>query len=255
MKKITLLILIILSSFDIFKYLEATPTSLLWTNCITDVQETGTGHVDQDNYFTVFNRRGHGQAFKPDVGLLFGLFTWHDLSAEAGFDYLGGADDPLFFNGKVGMKENKLFNHSPSFSLGIFNAGTRTKTKFRTNQNVVDFILGKSFEKFLIDDIYMACYSGNRALGKVRQGFMIGATKSFCKDKDCEGKEFYRWELMGDWASGKNYIGGGSIAIAYYFTPDISLETGPVWFNTAKYDGKWKLSVQLDINFPLKKSS
>jgi hypothetical protein len=256
MKKLTSFILI----FAIFSYVknaDATPTSLFWTNCITDVLETGDGHIDVDDYFTVFNRRGHGQFFNPDVGFLVGLFTWHDLSMEAGFDYLGGADNPLFFNGKIGMKEDKLFKHAPSFSLGIFNWGTRTKTKKRTNQNVINFVLGKSFENFLIDNLYVAGYSGNKALGKVRQGFMVGATKSFCKDKYCDGKEYYRWELAGDWASGNNFIGGGGVALIYYFTPDISIETGPVWFNSEKYNGKWKWSTQIDITFPLcnKKSS
>lgn len=246
MKKIVLLFGLF---FSLFEYGEATPTSLFWTDCITDVLETGSGHIDVDNFFTVFNRRGHGQFFNPDVGFLVGLFTWQDLSIEAGIDYLGGADDPLFFNGKMGMKEDKLFKNAPSFSFGIFNLGTRTKTKFRTNQNVIDFILGKSFEHFLIDNLYIGGYSGSRALGKVRQGFMVGATKNFCKDKDCNKKEYYKWEIAGDWASGNNFLGGGGIAIIHYFTPEISIETGPVWFNTEQFNGKWKWSVQVDITF------
>lgn len=240
----------ILNFLILINFIEGTPSSLFWTNCITDVQETGTGHIDVDTYFTIFNRRKHGQFFNPDIGLLIGLFSVKDLSAEVGFDYFGGADDPLFFNGKIGMKEDKLFKQAPSFSIGIFDLGTRTKTEHRTNQNVFDIILGKSFKNFLIDDLYIGGYSGNKAIGKVRQGFMIGASKSFCKDKDCDGKEFYRWELCGDWASGKNFVGGGGIAMIHYFTPDIYLETGPVWFNTEKYNGKWKWSVQIDITFP-----
>lgn len=250
MKNFKPVLLLLLFLLRFVRVVEATPSSLFWTDCITDVLETGYGRIDVDNYFTVFNRRGHGQFFNPDVGLLVGLFTWHDLSVEAGFDYFGGADDPLFFNGKFGMKEDKLFKHSPSFSFGILNAGTRTRTKNRTNQNVLNLVLGKSFENFLIDNLYVAGYSGSHALGRVRQGFMVGATKSFCKDKDCNGKEFFRWEFAGDWASGNNFIGGGGAAIVYYFTPDISIETGPVWFNTEKYNGKWKWSVQIDINFP-----
>lgn len=249
MKKKYLLSLVFFQLF--FSYCESTPSSLFWTFCTTSVLETGKGHIDNDNYFTVFNRRGHGQFFNPDVGLLVGLFTIRDLSAEVGVDYLGGADDPLFFNGKIGMPEDKLFKHAPSFSFGIFDWGTRTKGKNPTNQNVLNLVLGKSFENFLIDELYVSGYSGSHALGRVRQGFMVGAIKNFCKAKDCEGSEFYRWKLAGDWASGNNFIGGGGVAMIYYFTPEIDIETGPVWFNTAKYNGTWKWSVQIDISFPL----
>ena len=36
----------------------------------------------------------------------------------------------------------------------------------------------------------------------------------------------------------------------YYFTKDIFLLTGPMWFNDAGYNGSWKWTVQLDINTP-----
>ena len=35
----------------------------------------------------------------------------------------------------------------------------------------------------------------------------------------------------------------------HYFTKDISLLTGPVWFNDHAINGQWKWTVQLDINF------
>lgn len=229
--------------------LEATPTSLFWTNCITDIEPKDTLHIDVDNYFTVFNRRGHGQSFAPDVGLLYGL-AWGDLKAEVGFDYLGGTDDPLFFNAKIGVDEGILFSKAPAFNVGIFDIGTRTHTHGRTNFNIVDFIFGKSLPDCIGGKLFVAAFSGSRAMGKNRQGFEIGYQRNFCKTKDCNDKEYYKWVLAIDYASGKNIIGGGGIGINYYFTPDIALLTGPVFFNDASLNGTWKWSVQLDIDIP-----
>jgi hypothetical protein len=49
-------------------------------------------------------------------------------------------------------------------------------------------------------------------------------------------------------ASGKNFIGGG-VGLYVYFTPDIDLLMGPVWFHDARLNGDMKWTVQLDINF------
>lgn len=226
----------------------ATPTSLFWTNCTTEVQATGVGHLGVDNYFTVFNRRGHSSYFNPDVGFTLGLFEWNDLKAEAGIDYLGGADDPLFFNTKIGIAEGKVCEHFPSFSVGIFDIGTRTKEN-RTNLNVVDVVFGKSLPECIGGTLYIGAYAANKAIGRVRQGFMIGYTRSFCPKKYCDDREYNKWVLNTDFASGKNAIGGGGIGIAHFFTPDISILTGPVWFTDADFNGQWKWSIQLDIDF------
>lgn len=231
--------------------LHATPSSVFWTVCTTDTYSTGTGHIDADNYFTIFNRRGHNSAFPPDIGFELGLLSWKSISFEAGVDYLGGTDNPLFFNIGAGIPEDKLFCHAPSIKLGFFNAGTRCHGQHRTNQNIVDFIIGKSLPNNIGGKLCVGAFSGNRAMGKNRQGFMISYQRSFCATKHCDKKEYFKWVLCADYASGKNTIGGGGLGIYYYFNPDISILTGPVWFNTAKYNGKWKWSVQLDFSFPV----
>lgn len=234
--------------------LEAQPTSVFWTNCTTDVTPTGTGVIEVYNYFTVFNRRGHGQSFRPDVGFLLGIFSWKDFSAEAGVDYFGGADDPLYFNTKIGIPEDKLFLKAPSLSVGVFNIGTRTHTSGRTNQNIVDLVIGKSLPKSIGGRFFLGGFTGSKAMGQNRGGFMVAYQRTFCHTKDCNGKEYDKWMLNADYASGENTIGGGSAAISYYFSPDIYLETGPVFFNTAKYNGTWKWSVQLYYYFPVFKT-
>lgn len=239
------LVLFITSSFT----LQATPSTVFWTVCTTDVYATGTGHIDDDNYFTVFNRRGHGSSFAPDVGLELGIFSWGDWSAEAGADYLGGTDDPLYFNAGIAIAEDKLFCHSPAVKLGFFNAGTRYHGHHRTNQNIVDLIIGKSLPEWIGGRLCLGGFSGNRSIGKNRQGFMVSYQRPFCPAKDCHEKDYFKWVLCADYASGKNTIGGGGVGIYYYFTPDISILTGPVWFNSRKINGDWKWSVQIDISF------
>lgn len=226
--------------------LEATPSTVFWTVCTTNVYAAGTGHIDADNYFTVFNQRGHGASLSPDIGFELGFLNWKDLSAEAGCDYSGGADDPLYFNIGAAIGEDKLFAQAPSFKVGFFNAGTRYRGHNRTAQNIVDIILGKSF---LGGQLCVGGFSGSRAIGKNRQGFMVSYVHKFCSETYCDGTNYFKWVLCADYASGKNIIGGGGIGIYYYFNPDISILSGPVWFNSEKYNGKWKWSIQIDISF------
>jgi hypothetical protein len=226
----------------------ATPSTTYWTVCTTAIQADEIWHIGVDNYFTLFNGKGHESSFPPDAGLTYGLFNWKDFAAEAGFDYLGGANHPLYFNAKIGMEEGKLFPHFPAWNIGIFDVGTYTRGRNRTNQNIVDVIIGKSLPKSIGGMLYIGAFSGSRAMGKNRQGWMIGFMRGFCKKKDCDGKEYDQWVFAADYASGRNTIGGGGAGLYYYFTPTISLLGGPVFFNDAKINGRWKWTIQLDID-------
>jgi hypothetical protein len=206
-----------------------------------------------DDYFTVFNSREHGQQLPTDVGLTYGFFNWRDFSGEVGVDYLGGTNDPFFFNAKVGIEEDKLFIHSPAINVGIFNVGTRWSGDQKTNQNIIDIILGKTLPESIGGKICIASFSGSRAMGKSRQGFMIAYQRGFQLVKYLDSRKYHKWVLAADYASGKNIIGGGGIGLYYFFTPDISLLTGPVFFNDAKLNGRWKWTIQLDVNIAIKK--
>jgi len=80
---------------------------------------------------------------------------------------------------------------------------------------------------------------------------MVAFDHGFLPVKDKEGNEFNRIVFAADYASGNNAIGGGGFGLYYYFTKDISLLTGPVWFNDQGINGKWKWTTQLDINVPV----
>ncbi len=231
------------------------PSSVFWTNCTTDVYPAGTCHFDEDNYMTLFNQRGHGSSLPPDTGLEWGAFQWGNLSAETGVDCMGGTDDPVYFNFGIAIGEGKLFANAPSFKIGIFNVGTRTSGSKRTNQNIVDFIIGKTLPDPIGGRLFIGGFAGSHAMGRNNLGYMIAYDRLFCPRTFCDGTNYHQWEFCMDYASGKNTIGGGGAAVGYYFTPNISLLTGPVWFNSKKFNGNWKWSVQIGINFPVRQSN
>jgi hypothetical protein len=241
----------------------AQPPGLVWTPCNTYVLDPGMGEIELYDFFSVFNSHCEGSSLPTDVGFSLGLFEFKDFKAQVGIDYIGGTGDPLFFNGKIGIEEKKLFPWSPSFSIGILGVGTRTNSHtadpldlddcdiFRTNWNIVNFVVGQSLPECIGGTLYFGAYSGSKAIGKVQQGGMVGYIRPFCKSKDCEGTEYDKWVLYADWASGKNLFGGGGVALEYYFNANIGLETGATWFNTEKYNGAWKWTVQCFWDFPV----
>ena len=74
---------------------------------------------------------------------------------------------------------------------------------------------------------------------KEEAGWMAGYDRYIIKDKVL---------FAADYASGDNAIGGGGAGIYYFFTKDVSLLVGPVWFNDTGVNGYTKWTVQLDIN-------
>lgn len=225
----------------------AQPTSLFWTNCITEITDTGIVNLDTYDYFTVFKGRGKGSSLSPDIGATFGVFSWHDLKSEAGIDYITGLDNNFFFNGKIGMDEGKLFKHAPSWSFGIFDVGTKSQTKY----NILDFVIGKSLPDIIGGQFFLGSYaSTTNVLGKNRGGVMAGAIRCFCHTKDKKGVEYDKWLIAADFASGKNVVGGGGVSLSHYFSPYFFIQTGPVWFNAPQIYGQWKWSLQINFGMP-----
>jgi hypothetical protein len=252
MKKTSLPILTLIGLLFLNGVAFGTPSTTYWTPATTDIQPFGVLHIGVDNYFTVFQKaRDGGSAFGTDVGLTVGVLPFEKLQLEVGIDYIEPTDHPVSFNAKLGTPENSLFSGSPALNLGIFNVGTK---KDVTNQNIVYALVGKTIP--YLGRIHAGPYLGNRnALvdkngEKENIGFMVGFDRGFFPAKDKEGNEYKKLILAADYASGKNSIGGGGVGLYYYFTPSISLLTGPVWFNEKEINGKWKWTIQLDINLP-----
>ena len=230
----------------------ATPSSTVWTNMTLDMQSYGVVHVGVDNYFTAFTKTSRGgSAFPTDFGLTVGVLPFDKFQMEVGVDLIEASDNPLFLNLKMGAPEGVLFKGSPALEIGIFNVGTK---KDVTDQNVVDLVIGKTIAG--VGRLSAGPYIGNdRVLvdgtgRKANKGFMVAFDRGFAPSQSADGSTFNRVAFATDYASGKNAIGGGSVGAYYFFTKDISLLAGHVWFNDERINGKSKWTLQLDINLP-----
>ena len=262
----------------------ATPSTTYWTPATSDIQPFNVWHIGVDNYFRLYQTQeevanSQVTSFPTDVGLTVGVLPFEKVNLEVGIDGLfpGTRVSPvmrsignsLLFNAKLGTPEGAFFGDwFPAFNVGIFDAGTKKQT---TNMNILDFLIGKTLGPF--GRIHGGGYYGNPDAVLMREGGckpngtgplaclpgasgaransggMVGYDYGFWKVKDKEGNEYNKWVFAADYASGKNFIGGGGFGMYHYFTKDISLLTGPVWFNDHIINGQWKWTVQLDINF------
>jgi len=230
----------------------ATSSSTVWTPMTLDIQSYGVLHWGVDNYFTTFRKASNGAGdFPTDAGLTVGVLPFEKLQMEVGIDLLEPSDDPVFFNAKIGAPEGALFSGAPALQVGIINAGTK---KDVTDYNIVYGVIGKSFPA--VGRFSVGPYVGNSKVlvdangNKENKGWMAAFDHGFMPVKDAEGNEFNRLVFAADYASGNNALGGGAAGLYYYFTKNISLLTGPVWFNEEAINGKWKWTIQLDINVP-----
>ena len=230
----------------------ATPSTTYWTPATTDVQAFRTVHVGVDNYFTVFRTATNGAGgFPSDVGLTAGVLPYSRFQMEIGIDTLEPSDHPLYFNAKVGTPENTLFQGAPAVNVGIFNVGTESGV---TNQNVVQGVLGKTVPG--VCRLFAGGYIGNESVlrnahgGSEATGFMVAFDRRLMPVKGAGGSGWNRLVLCGDYASGKNALGGGGVGLYWYFASTVSLLTGPVWFNEAAINGQWKWTTQLDVSVP-----
>jgi len=222
----------------------ATPSSTVWTNCTIDIQPAGVTHLDVDNYFS-FGSNGPNDEFGTDFGLLWGAQITHKLAAEYGFDIIGSPSlTPFSVNAKIGFREGTISRNAPALELGFFGIGTQRGT-VDNRLDVLQLITGKTLPdgKTRMSASYYVGSSSALRSGtgeKNNTGWMVAFDHQLFAGK---------WVLAGDYASGKNAIGGGAIGVYYYFTKDIAILTGPVWFNDKRINGSTKMTIQLDINF------
>jgi hypothetical protein len=219
----------------------ATPSTTYWTPCTIDIQPAGVTHLGIDDYFAVGSTAAVAQ-FPTDVGLTFGANLGPKVAMEYGFDVLSPGASPLYLNAKIGFRQNALSPSAPALQLGFFNFGTKSNV---TDQDIVYLTVGKSLPNGRTR-IAASYYFGNEdvlvssAGDKQETGFMVAFDHAIVPGKVM---------LAGDYASGKNLIGGGGAGVCYYFTKDISLLAGPVWFNDKGINGPTKMTAQLDMNF------
>lgn len=230
----------------------ATPSTVFWAPSTPYVQPYQKLHVTYDTYF------GSEAVYPIDAGLTMGVLPWPKFQLELGFDllyptYSSGEpmDFPILFNAKVGAPEGAYFEGSPGWSAGVYNVGFEEDV---TDYNTAHVMVGKSFSQIgsLSAGGY---YGGNENLfrsstgDKQRSGFM-GSWVSPAIDVPRIDKIMLAWDVQ----TGENVLGATGGGLYVYFTPDIDLLLGPVFFfdEDLQPDGSgWMWSLQFDADIDL----
>jgi hypothetical protein len=239
----------------------ATPSTTYWAPSTTYVQPFLVPHVTYDTYFWrgVVTGQPGSPLYPVDTGLTIGILPFDELSLEVGFDLLLPSPDPWLFSAKAAIPEGLFFEKSPSLALGIFGIGTKgsTGTVPGTDYHV---LYGQAQESlpwggYVSVGGYYGAGSKILWLGsdgsENRAGFM-GAVAAPDITLNLPGLK--KIVLVGDVQTGENVFGAGGFGAYFYFTDNIDLLTGPVWFfDRALQPGQRNVlwTVQVDVDIPL----
>jgi hypothetical protein len=233
----------------------ATPSTTYWGPTTATCQPYLVPHITYDTYFAKGPTAGQEGApvYPVDAGLTVGFLPFEKIQGEIGFDLLYPSQEPFFMNGKFCTPESSIFEGSPSIGLGTYSFGLV--------KDVTDYhLLYLNFQKTLPWGGYLSIggYRGfNKSLfassvGNVHQeGFLVGATSP---DFMINLKGLKKIQLAADIQTGKNLLGAWGGGAYIYFTDDISLLTGPVYFfdpNLQPGQSEFLWTMQLDINVSL----
>ncbi len=202
----------------------ATPSTLIWIPS-TDLQADGTWHLGIDNYFT----RTDGYRSPTDLGLTYGLLGG---KAEVGVDYLGGSDDPLYFNAKYLLLPES--EKVPALAVGVYNLGTASGV---TDYNMLYVLGAKTFGPARVTLGY--CKGKESTLGCDSGMLLAGVDGYLTGDK--------KWWGAIDYQSGDNAFGALNLGASYAVTDKVSLLFGYDLYNDSALDDT--ITTQLDINF------
>jgi hypothetical protein len=230
----------------------ATPSSTFWAPSTPYVQPYGVLHVTYDTYF------GRQASYPIDTGLTMGVIPGQKLQAEVGFDLLystvangDGLKAPFVLNAKVGAPEDVYFHGQPAWSFGVYGAGFEEDVN---DADVLHFMLGKTLAHAGYPTLGVY-YGLNQDLFRSpegddeRFGVMAGWTSPSI-DVSHLDKIAFCWDIQ----TGHSAAGATGAAMYAYFTPTISLETGPVFFFEKELQpggSSWMWSMQLDIDLDL----
>jgi hypothetical protein len=237
----------------------ATPSTTFWTPATTYTQPFLVPHLTYDTYFSEVS------ALQIVTGLTVGVLNAPKLQAEVGFDlfyptFFAGVRTGTFgfmqLNGKVTVPENAFGAWTPALSVGVANAGFKEDV---SDYYLLHATLGKTtpYGIFGVGGYYGAgselLWTGSE--GVERGGFMASWVSP---DLKIGRPGLDKVVFLADVATGNNWFGAVGGGIGVYFTPAIDVLTGPVFFldsdfYKATYGTDWLWTVQLDVDFDLRK--
>jgi hypothetical protein len=185
------------------------------------------------------------------TGLTLGVLPFDAIQGEVGFDLLYPTQNPLLLNAKLTLVEDKLFALQPGLSIGVANVGVNSAT----DSTMVYAVAGKLLP-VVNTTVAIGGYYGlnsrfySDANGKKAQAGLLASVASPALKV---GKVIDSLQLIGDLQTGSNAFGAAGGALAVYFTPTVSVLTGPVFFfEKALQPGGSEVmwTLQLDVDMP-----
>lgn len=233
----------------------ATPSSnTLWSPSTSNCQPWGVPHITYDTYFGKGPSPGSqgAPAYPIDTGLTVGFLPYDKIQGEAGFDALLPTENPWLLNAKLCTPDSSFLKDFPGVSFGVYDMG------FKSNVTNYD-VLYLMFQKTIPGSTAAVALGGYRGLnqkiftnsdGNVVQSGLIASVISPEIVFGRPGlKKIY---FNADVQTGKNVLGAWSAGAYVYFSDNVDLATGPVFFfdknlQPGKRDFLWTLQLDIDI--------
>jgi hypothetical protein len=201
----------------------ATPT-VVFRAPSADVQRFGALRVAYDTTF--WPGSGRAATSPATLGLGGGVLPLDQVRLEVGFDLVFPSRDPLVLDAKLGSPEGALFSGSPSWAVGIFEAGLTAITAL----DACYAVLGK---RTRIGTFVAGGYVGSDRLlrssegASQRAGLLAGfVSPSIAVERPWLERVELRWDVL----TGRNVRGETGGGAALFLTPYASVVTGPVFF-------------------------
>ena len=229
----------------------ATPSSTFWAPTVATCQAKFVPHITYDTYY------GTAAAYPIDTGLTIGILPGDKVQSEVGYDTLFPGEHPtqFFLNGKLCVPENSFRKGAPALSIGVYDIGFTSNV---TNFDVVYAMAQKTLRfggyvsggfYFGTNDTLFTNSDGNVA----KTGALVGFSSPVIK---IGHKGLSKITIVGDVQTGKNILGAGGFGADVYFTDNLALIIGPVFFFDKNLQpGRSELlwTTQLDVDIPLGK--
>ena len=197
-----------------------------------------------------------------NIGVTVGAIDYNNFKAEASLGYDTRFSKPTGLGAKIGIGEGLGHEYSPSFNLGVFNAGIRGRHELLEHQNIYFAMLGRSERKHLNGRGYIGVFHGNRTMGLERKGVFIGYTQYLLPALDATQKKYDKISLDAVYVTGKSYLGSFTCTGKYWITPKMYIQAGPTWEFNREFTGplgirevtkwsfervKWLVTFSIDV--------
>ncbi len=243
MKKLAVLTISVITIIIAHGIANSTPSTQIWIPS-TDIQAVGVVHFGHDTYIKTESQNGVTEPTVTNTGLTIGVLPYQNVQMEIGIDYrdTGGEHEyPLYFNTKIGIPENTIFNGSLAIAFGGYDFGTKRDV---TTYNIIFGLVSKNIGK--LGRFSLGYYTGNEDLLVDLNGKKDNSGILLSWDRTMSEISQRLW-LGIDYMGGENVYGALSFGIGWRFASNVSVILGYDIYNESFY--KPTATIQVDIDF------